>query len=69
MYYVIFIDDFSRRCYIYFEKKKYEVFAKSIVFKELVENETRYKIKSLRSENGGEFVSNYSNNFMPKKVL
>lgn len=39
-------------------KNKYEMFLKIFKFKALVENETRHKIKSLISYNGGEFVSN-----------
>jgi len=39
-------------------KKKYGAYSKSVEFKALVENETRKKIKYLRSDNGGEYVSN-----------
>jgi len=39
-------------------KKKYEVYSKFFEFKALVENEIGHKIKFLRSENGGEYVSN-----------
>jgi hypothetical protein len=38
MYYVIFIDDFSRNTWIYFLRKKYEVFDQFEEFKDLVEN-------------------------------
>jgi len=38
MYYVSFIDDFSRNTWIYFLKKKYEVFDRFKEFKTLVEN-------------------------------
>ena len=43
MYYVSFIDDFSRNIWIYFLRKKYEVFAKFKEFKALVENQTENK--------------------------
>jgi hypothetical protein len=53
MYYVSFIDDLSRNTWIYFLIKKYEVFGKFKEFKALVENQTKKKIKVLRTNNGG----------------
>jgi hypothetical protein len=58
MYYVSFIDDFSRNTWIYFLRKKSEVFDKFKEFKALVENQTENKIKVLRTDNGGEFCEN-----------
>jgi transposase InsO family protein len=57
VYYVSFIDDFSRKTWIYFLKTKSEVFNKLKEFKALVENLSEKKIKILRSDNGGEFTS------------
>eukprot|EP00253_Pinus_taeda_P021636 PITA_21636 len=57
VYYVSFIDDFSRNTWIYFLKKKSEVFDRFKEFKALVENQTEKKIKVLRTDNGGEFCS------------
>ncbi|KAG7311034.1 hypothetical protein JYU34_003892, partial [Plutella xylostella] len=57
-YFVTFIDDFSRKTFIYFMDRKSEVFEKFKLFKVLVENETGSKIKTLRSDNGGEYMSN-----------
>jgi transposase InsO family protein len=57
VYYVSFIDDFSRKTWIYFLKNKDEVFSKFKEFKALVENLFERKIKVLRSHNGGEFTS------------
>jgi hypothetical protein len=56
-YYVSFIDDYSRKTWIYFLKAKSEVFSKFKEFKALVENLSEKKIKVLRSDNGGEFSS------------
>ena len=53
VYYVSFIDDYSRKTWSYFLKSKDEVFSKFKEFKALVENHTERKIKTLRSENGG----------------
>eukprot|EP00253_Pinus_taeda_P036710 PITA_36710 len=57
VYYVSFIDDFSRNTWIYFLKKKSEVFDRFKEFKALVENQTEKKIKVLRTDTGGEFCS------------
>ena len=46
VYYVSFIDDFSRKTWIYFLKKKYEVFSKFKEFKPLIENHTEKNIKT-----------------------
>ena len=58
VYYVSFIDDFSRKTWIYFMKNKDEVFNKFKEFKSLVENHVEKKINNFRSDNGGEFTSN-----------
>ena len=55
-YFVTFIDDHSRKTWIYFLKTKDEVFDRFREFKALVENLTRKKIEVLRSDNGGEYT-------------
>jgi transposase InsO family protein len=55
MYYVSFIDYFSRKTWIYFLRNKSEVFERFKDFKTLVENQTEKRIKVLRTDNGGEF--------------
>ena len=57
VYYVSFIDDFSCKTWIYFLKRKNEVFSKFKEYKGLVENHTQRKIKTLRSDNGRELTS------------
>jgi transposase InsO family protein len=54
LYYVSFIDDFSRKTWIYFLRKKSKVFERFKEFKALVENQTEKRIKVLRTDNGGE---------------
>ena len=54
---MIFIDDYSCKCWIYFMQKKDQTFTKFCEFKSLIEKESRKKIKVLRSDNGGEYVS------------
>ena len=51
-YYVSFIDDFSRKTWVYFMKNKDEVFSKFKEFKALIENHTEKKIKTIRLDNG-----------------
>ena len=46
VYYVSFIDDFFRKTWIYFMKKKDEVFNKFKEFKDLIENHTENNIKT-----------------------
>jgi transposase InsO family protein len=57
LYYVIFIDDYSRKTWLYLLKKKDEVFSKFQEFKAEIENLTNKKIKTLRIDNGGEYTS------------
>ena len=57
VYYVSFIDDFSRNTWVYFLKEKSEFFSKFKEYKDLVENHIDRKIKNLWSDNGGEFTS------------
>jgi transposase InsO family protein len=56
-YYVTFIDDHSRKTWIYFMKTKDEVFSRFQEFKALVENQIGRKIRTLISNNGGEYTS------------
>ncbi|KAA0050875.1 putative leucine-rich repeat receptor-like protein kinase [Cucumis melo var. makuwa] len=48
----------SRKTWVYFVKEKSEVFDMFKRFKALVEKESGYYIKALRSDRGGEFTSN-----------
>ena len=56
--YVTFIDDSTRKLWVYFLKKKSEVFDTFRKWKVMVENETGLKIKRVRSDNGGEYRDN-----------
>jgi hypothetical protein len=58
VYYVLFIDDYSRKTGIYFLKTKDDVFNKFREFKALVENISESNIKILISDNVGEYTSN-----------
>ena len=59
LYFVTFIDDYSRKTWIYFVKAKEfdEVLDRFKEFKALVENQTGRRIRVLCSNNGGEYTS------------
>nr|GEV13554.1 hypothetical protein [Tanacetum cinerariifolium] len=56
-YFITFTDDYSRYGYIYLLKHKHEVFETFKVFKNEVENQLGKTIKALRSDQGGEYIS------------
>ena len=68
-YYVTFIDDFSRKTWIFFRKTKDEVIGRFWEFKAQVESQTGKKIKVLRSDNGGEYMSNEFKDFCKKEAI
>ncbi|PKU67803.1 Retrovirus-related Pol polyprotein from transposon TNT 1-94 [Dendrobium catenatum] len=63
-YYVIFIDDFSRYCWLYPLRAKSDVVSVFYKFKQLVERQFDTKIKHFRSDGGGEYCSNQFNLFL-----
>ena len=56
-YYLLFIDDYSRMCWIYFMKFKSEVAGIFWKFKKNVENQSGSSIQAIRSDNGKEYTS------------
>ncbi|KAL5776174.1 hypothetical protein ACOSP7_009100 [Xanthoceras sorbifolium] len=56
-YYVTFVDDFSRRVWVYLMKKKDEVLGIFLKWKKMIETQTGRKIKRLRSDNGTEYTN------------
>ncbi|KAH9687883.1 Integrase catalytic domain-containing protein [Citrus sinensis] len=56
-YFLSFIDDYSRKVWVYTLKSKYQVFDKLKEWKILVENQTGKKLKKLRTDNGLEFCN------------
>jgi hypothetical protein len=57
LYYVNFIDDYSRKCWIYFLKEKSNTFDKFKEYKYFIEKKKGKHIRTLRKKNGGEFES------------
>ena len=60
LYYVLFIDDYSCKAWIYFLEVKSDKFKE---FKALIENQTGRHIHILMSYNGGKFESNEFDDF------
>jgi hypothetical protein len=68
-YYVIFVDDFFRKCWIFFMQKKDQTFSKFREFKALVEKESGKQVKALRSDNCGDYISNEFKDFCNKEGI
>ena len=64
LYYVIFINDFTRFCWLYHISNKSDVNATFFKFKILVEKQFNYPIKQLQSDNGGEYCSTVFKQFL-----
>ncbi|CAA0810109.1 Unknown protein, partial [Striga hermonthica] len=63
-YFVTFIDDYSRSGYIFLLHHKSECFEKFLEYKAVVEKQLGKSIKSLRSDCGGEYLSNEFRNYL-----
>ena len=62
-YFISFIDDYSRKVWIYFLAEKSEAFNIFKNYKNLVEKEIRVFIRCLHTDKGGEFISHKFNVF------
>ena len=69
MYFITCIDDMSRYCHVYLIKHKSEALDKFIEYKTFVEKQTNHQIKILRSDRGGEYVSNDFKEFCKKEGI
>lgn len=68
-YFLTFNDDYSRRTWVYFLKRESEVFDKFKEFKALVEKQSGYHIKSLRSNQGGEYTTDAFQEFLRQQGI
>jgi len=57
-YYIAFIDDYTRMCWVYFLKFKTEVANVFLKFKNWIENQNGHKIQVVRSDNDTKYTSN-----------
>ena len=56
-YFLLLVDDFSRKMWIYMLKNKNEALDAFKKFRNMVKNDSEKRIKTLRTDRGGEFVS------------
>ena len=69
LYFVIFIDDLSRKTWISFLKEKNETFSKFQEFKALVEKQRGKHIRVLRTNNGGEYESHQFEDYCKERGI
>jgi transposase InsO family protein len=62
-YFITFIDDYTRFCYVYLMRTKDEALHYFKIYKAEVENQLEKKIKRLRSDHGGDYFSNEFSKF------
>lgn len=60
VYFITFIDDFSRYCYIYMLSEKSQALQAFIIYKTEVELQLEKKIKVVRSDRGGEYYGRHT---------
>ncbi|KRX30474.1 Retrovirus-related Pol polyprotein from transposon TNT 1-94, partial [Trichinella sp. T9] len=68
-YFLSFIDDFSRKSFVYFLKHKNEALPKFKDFIAMVERQTSKRVKCLRTDNGREYVNNMFAEFLMRKGI
>ena len=68
-YFVTFIDDSTRKVWLYGLQSKDQVFSTFQKFLSMVENQYGRQLKSIRIDNGGEYVSHEFINFCDKRGI
>ena len=68
-YFITFINDYTRKTWIYFLKEKSKAFEVFKKFKVMVEKTTNVYIKALRSNKGGEYMSIAFKNYFEKQGI
>ncbi len=68
-YVLTFTDDYTRYVTVYFLKSKSEVLSKFEEYVNMVENMTGQKVQNLRTDNGGEYVSDDFTKFCTSKGI
>ena len=59
-YFITFVDDCTKYCYVYLLKSKDEAIDKFVLYKNEVENQVGCKIKAFKSDHGGEYESSFT---------
>lgn len=68
-YFMLIVDDYSRKMWVYFLRDKAQAFGKFKEWLQLVENETGKTVKKFRTDGGGEFTSNEFEDFCKSKGI
>ncbi|KAL0405490.1 UNVERIFIED_CONTAM: hypothetical protein Slati_3862900 [Sesamum latifolium] len=68
-YFITFTDDHSRYGYVYLMRYKSEAFGRFKEYRFEVENQTNRKIKALRSDRGGEYLSGEFINYLKENGI
>lgn len=63
-YFVIYVDDYSRKTFVYFIRHKSDVGQVTKEFIRFIERQTGKSVKALKSDNGGEYISSSLNEFL-----
>ena len=62
-YFMLLVDDFSRKMWVYFIREKAEAFGKFKMWHKSVETKTGKKVKKFCTDRGGEFLSTEFNDY------
>lgn len=68
-YFVTFIDDYTRYCAVHYMKYNSEGLEKFIEFEASVTNGIGKAIETLRTDNGGEYLSTELQNYLKEKGI
>ena len=68
-YYVTFIDDHTRKVWVYFMKEKSEVFTHFQSFKAMVEKQTHIYVQVLRFHGRGEYFPHEFHGFLKENEI
>lgn len=68
-YYMSITDDYSRFTYVFTLKQKSDAFSAFKTWLALVETQTGRKLKSIRTDNGGEYVSDEFSRFLSERGI
>lgn len=69
LYYISFIDDFTRYSWIYFLKEKSDTHKAIKTFVTRVEKQYDAKVKKFRNDNGGEYINDANKNYFSEKGI
>jgi transposase InsO family protein len=69
LYFVLFIDDYSGMRFIYFPRKKSEAAGKFMELIHTIQGQTGNLVRTLRTDNGGEYRSNEFETWLGRKGI